>query len=52
MNYIGCYNDVLSWGRDLNGLNVSININTGGTIESCVKYCSNLGFKYAGVQNG
>ena len=54
MYYVGCYFDYLPWGRDYNGLNLNstVNLNTGGTIESCVNYCLALGFKYATVQNG
>ena len=51
MTYIGCYGDLINNNtRDLNGLSVWSNLNTGGTIETCLLIC--LGFKYAGVQYG
>ena len=45
INYIGCYID--SSHRDINGSSFSSGSMTPGL---CINYCSNLGFKYAGVQ--
>ena len=50
---MGCYADIVGGStRDLNGLGTNTNIGGGGTIESCVTYCSARGFIYAGVQSG
>ena len=39
--------------RDLNGLGDFItNTNGGGSVETCIAYCKNLNFAYAGVQYG
>ena len=47
--YIGCYDD--SSLRDLNGLgDYLINKEAGGSVETCVAYCSLKGFLFAGLQ--
>ena len=49
--YIGCYTDGLNGIRDLNGLGTtSMNQIGGGSVDSCVSYCSSQGFLYAGVE--
>ena len=51
--YVGCYGDLINnGGRDLNGLKVWGNYNTGGTVDSCIQYCASKKFLYAGVQFG
>ena len=52
--YIGCYADVInSNNRDLNGLGLTLgNFLGGGSLDTCVDYCTTKGFLYAGAQNG
>ncbi len=50
---IGCYADWISGFRDLSGLGLAIsNTVGGGSVMSCISYCSSLSFSYAGVENG
>ena len=49
---IGCYADSVTV-RVLNGLGNSFtNTLGGGSIKSCISFCKNKGFAYAGVQFG
>ena len=53
-SYIGCYADVYnSINRDLSGTGLNaVNYKGGGSINSCIAYCSSMNFLYAGNQNG
>ena len=48
---MGCFADGGSKGKDLNGT-MDDNINSGGTIESCIDKCKNSKYAYAGMQSG
>ena len=48
--FIGCYADATN-SRVLNGFGTTtVNVIGGGSVETCINYCKNKGFKYAGVQ--
>ena len=51
LKYMGCFADGGSKGKDLNGT-VDDNINSGGTIESCIDKCKQSKYAYAGMQSG
>jgi hypothetical protein len=51
LKYMGCFADSGSKGKDLNGT-IDDNVNSGGTIESCIDKCKQSKYAYAGTQSG
>ena len=49
---MGCFPDNSTIVRDLNGLKVSISLNGGGKVETCIDMCRENRFNYAGMQYG
>jgi hypothetical protein len=49
---MGCFPDLPTNSRDLNGLNLLVNENGGGKVQTCIDKCKGDSFNYAGMQYG